>query len=99
VKIWSKEGTSKGKAVIAATRKRKIEEKGIERLMARPSASWCFIEELAGTCAGPGEVMTSSDLRETSSRMLKVTRVSGIGRIPFPGPPAMTTLRLVWLVS
>jgi hypothetical protein len=32
-----------------------------------------FVEELTGTCAGPGEVMTSLELRETSSRMLKVT--------------------------
>jgi hypothetical protein len=36
-------------------------------------ASRFFVEELAGTSAGPGEVMTSPDLWETSSRMLKVT--------------------------
>jgi hypothetical protein len=36
-------------------------------------ASRCFVEELAKTCAGPWEVMTSPDLRESSSQMLKVT--------------------------
>ena len=84
MKTQSEEGTSKGKAVIAATQKRKIKEKGIERLMARPSTSWCFVEELAGTCAGRGEVMTSSDLRETSSRMLKVTGGQWHRKYPVP---------------
>jgi hypothetical protein len=37
-------------------------------------ASRLFLEELTGTCAGPREVMTLPELRETSSRMLKVTR-------------------------
>jgi hypothetical protein len=36
-------------------------------------ASRFFVEELTGTCAGPGEVMISPELQETSSRMLKVT--------------------------
>jgi hypothetical protein len=73
VKTWSEEGTSKGKAMIAATRKRKMEAKGTKRIMARPRASRCFIEEMARTCAGPREVMTSPDLWETSLLMLKVT--------------------------
>jgi hypothetical protein len=72
MKIRSEEGTSKGKDVIATTRKRKMEAKGTERIMARPRASRCFVEELAETSAGPWEVMTSPDLRETSSQMLKV---------------------------
>jgi hypothetical protein len=36
-------------------------------------ASRLFVEELTGTCTGPGEVLTSPELRETSSHMLKVT--------------------------
>jgi hypothetical protein len=74
VKTRSEEGTSKGKAVIAATRKRKMEAKGMERIMARSRASWCFVEELAETCGEPREVMTSPDLWETSLWMLKLTR-------------------------
>jgi hypothetical protein len=62
VKTRSKEGTSKGKNVIAATRKRKIEAKGMERETAGPKASRLFVEELTRTCAGPGEVMTSPEL-------------------------------------
>jgi hypothetical protein len=60
VKTRSGEATSKGKAMIAATRKRKIEAKGTEREMVR--ASRFYVEELAGTCARPREVMTSPDL-------------------------------------
>jgi hypothetical protein len=73
VKTRSEEGTSKGKAVIAATRKRKIDVQGTEgeKMGRRPLT--LFVEELTGTCASPGEVMTSPELRETSSRMLKVT--------------------------
>jgi hypothetical protein len=41
--------------------------------MVGPRAFGCFVEKLAETCAGPGEVMSSLDLRESSSRMLKVT--------------------------
>jgi hypothetical protein len=62
-------------------------------------ASRLFVEELMETCAGPEEVMTSPELRETSLRMLKVTGVDGIGRTLYPRPPTMTILRLVWLVS
>jgi hypothetical protein len=38
-----------------------------------PKASGVFVEELTRTCVGPREVMTSLELGETSSRMLKVT--------------------------
>jgi hypothetical protein len=84
VKTQSEEGTSKGKPVITATRKRKMDAKGTNRIMVRPRASRCFVEELAGTCAGLGEVMTSSDLWETSSRMLKVTRGQWHRKDPVP---------------
>jgi hypothetical protein len=57
--------------VIAVTRK--IEVKGTKRETTGPKASRFFVEELTGTCAGPGEVMTLLELRETSSQMLKVT--------------------------
>jgi hypothetical protein len=73
VKARSEEGTSKGKVVIAATRKRKIEVQGIEDEKTGLKASRLFVEELTGTCADPEEVMTSLDLWETSSRVLKVT--------------------------
>jgi hypothetical protein len=69
----SEEGTSKGKAMVTATQKRKIDVKGTEREKMRPKASRLFVEELMGTCVGPGEVMTSPELWETSSRMLKIT--------------------------
>jgi hypothetical protein len=48
-------------------------------------ASRCFVEELAEMCAGPGEVMTSPDLRESSSRMLKVTGGEWHKKILFSG--------------
>ena len=57
--------------MIAVTRK--IEVKGTKRETTGPKASRFFVEELTGTCAGPGEVMTLLELRETSSQMLKVT--------------------------
>jgi hypothetical protein len=44
------------------------------RVLGGSKASRCFVEELAETCARPGDVMTSPDLWESSSRMLKVTR-------------------------
>jgi hypothetical protein len=67
VKTRSEVGTSKGKAMIAATRKRKIDTKGTEREAVGPKAYRFFVEDLTGTCAWPGEVMTSPKLRETSS--------------------------------
>jgi hypothetical protein len=84
VKIRSNEGTSKGRAVIAVTWKRKMEAKGTKRAMVGPRASSCFVEELVETCAGPGEIMTSPDLRETSSRMLKVTGGQWHRKYPVP---------------
>jgi hypothetical protein len=72
VKTRSEEGTSKGKAVVA-TRKRKIDVQGTEGEKMGPKASRLFVDELTGTCAGPGEVMTSPELQETSSCMLKDT--------------------------
>jgi hypothetical protein len=38
-----------------------------------PRASEIFVEELMGICAVPGEVMSSLELWETSSCMMKVT--------------------------
>jgi hypothetical protein len=73
VKTRSEEGTTKGKDVVVATRKSKIYVQGTEGEKMGPKASRLFVEELTGTSAGPGEAMTSSKLRETSSRMLKVT--------------------------
>jgi hypothetical protein len=73
VKIRPAEGTSKGKTVVVATRKRKMDLQGTGDDEMGPRASGIFVE-LMGTCAGPGEVMSSPKLRETSSRMLKVTR-------------------------
>jgi hypothetical protein len=73
VKTWPEEGTSKGKVVVAATRKRKIDLQGTGDDKMGPRASRIFVEELLGTCVGPGEMMSSPELRETSSRMLKVT--------------------------
>jgi hypothetical protein len=58
--------------------------KGIEREKMGPKASWIFVEELTGTCAGPQEVMTSPELRETSLRMLKVTGGQWHRKDPIP---------------
>jgi hypothetical protein len=51
-----------------------------------------------GTCVGPWEVMSSPELRETSSHMLKVTRVDGIGMTLYLRSLAMIVLHLVWLM-
>jgi hypothetical protein len=69
VKPRAEEGTSKGKALVAATRKRKL---GMGDDETGPRAYGIFVEELMGICAVPGEVMSLPELRETSSRMLKV---------------------------
>jgi hypothetical protein len=71
VKPRADEGTSKGKAPAAATRKRKL---GMGDDATGPRAFGIFVEELMGTCVVPREVMSSPELRETSSRMLKVIR-------------------------
>jgi hypothetical protein len=84
VKTRSEEGTSKGKAMIAATRKRKIEVQGTEDEKMGPKASRLFVEELTGRCADPEEVMTSPDLWETSSHVLKVTRGRWHRKDPIP---------------
>jgi hypothetical protein len=98
VKTQSEDGTSKGKALVVATQKRKIYVQGMEGEKMGPKASRIFVEELMGACAGPGEVMTSPELWETSSRMLKVTRGRCIGRTIYPVPPVMTILCPVWLM-
>jgi hypothetical protein len=72
VKTRPKEGTSKGKVVVAATQKRKIDLQGMGDDKMGPRASGIFGEELMGTCVGPGEVLSLPELRETSLRMLKV---------------------------
>ena len=73
------EGPSRDKAPGAVDRKRKLgttaEELGLR-------ASDHFVGELLETCAAPGEMMSSPELRETSMRMLKVTR----GRWPRNDP-------------
>jgi hypothetical protein len=84
VKTRSEEGTSKGKPMIVATRKRKIDLQGTEDENMGPKASRLFVEEMTGTSAGPGEVMTSPELRETSSHMLKVTRGRWHRKDPIP---------------
>jgi hypothetical protein len=92
------EGTSKGKAVVAATRKRKLDLQGTGDDETGPRASGIFVEELIRTCTVPGEVMSSPELRETSSRLRKVTGVDGIGMTLYLGPLAMIFLHPVWLV-
>ena len=56
VKTRSEEGTSKGKAVVAATRKRKIDVQGTEGEKMGLKASRLFVEELMGTCAVLGRL-------------------------------------------
>jgi hypothetical protein len=68
VKTRSKEGTSKGKVVVATTRKRKIDVQCTEGEKMGPKAFRICVEELTRTCAGPGEAMTLSEPGETSSR-------------------------------
>jgi hypothetical protein len=98
VKPRPKERTSKGKAVVAATQKRKLDQQGTRDDETGPRASRIFVEELMGTCVGPGEVKSLPKLRETSSRMLKVTGVDGIGMTLYPGTLAMIFLHPVWLM-
>jgi hypothetical protein len=40
-------------------------------------------------CTIPGELLSSPELQETSSRMLKVTGGDGLGITLYPGPLAM----------
>jgi hypothetical protein len=67
VTIWADENCSKGKAIVAVTRKRKIEVKGMMKASGISRASRGFIEELVATCTDPGEFMTSPNLRKSSS--------------------------------
>jgi hypothetical protein len=85
VKTRLEEGTSKGKADVAVTRKRKIDLQGTGDDEMGPRASGIFVEELMGTCAGPGEVMSSPELQETSSRKLKFTGGRCHRKDPIPG--------------
>jgi hypothetical protein len=89
VKPQPEEGTSKGKVVVAATPKRKLDRQGTRDDETGPTASGIFVDELMGTCAGLEEVMSSPNLRETSSRMLKVTGVNDIGMTLYHGPLVM----------
>jgi hypothetical protein len=77
-------GCLKGKYVVATTRKIKVEVKGTMKASGFLRASRGFVEELAETCAEPGEVMTSPDLRKSSSRMLKVTEGEWHKNDPIP---------------
>ena len=63
------EGSSRGAAPAATTKKRKLgtAAKGL-------GVSDRFALDLLGTCSAPGERMSSPELRESSARMLKVTR-------------------------
>jgi hypothetical protein len=70
VKPRTDEGSSKEKAPVAAPRKRKL---GTGDDETGPRATGSFVEELMETCAIPGELMSSSELWETSSCILKVT--------------------------
>jgi hypothetical protein len=67
------------KAPVAAARKRKL---GMGDDETGPRAIVSFVEELMETCAVLEELMSSPELRETSSRMLKVTG----GRLPRNDP-------------
>jgi hypothetical protein len=62
------EGPSRGAMPAAATKKRKLGT-AAEGL----GASDHFVVDLMGTCAAPGERMSSPRLQESSARMLKVT--------------------------
>ena len=70
--------------MVAATRKRKIDLQGMGDDKIGPKASRILVEELTGTCAGPGEVMSSPELQETFSRMLKVTGDRWHRKYPIP---------------
>jgi hypothetical protein len=72
VKTESEEGILKGKVVVAAARKRKLDLQGMGDYETGPRASGIFVEELMEMCVGLEEVMSSPKLWETSSRMLKV---------------------------
>jgi hypothetical protein len=73
------EGPSRGVVPVAATKKRKLctvaEGLGV---------SDCFAVDLMGTCAAPRGRMSSSELRESSARMLEVTGGRWPRNVPIP---------------
>jgi hypothetical protein len=71
--------------------------KGATKVSGADGASDKFVEELAETCAELGEVMTSLDLRKTSSRMPRVIWGEWHKKIPFLWLPARIILCLVRL--
>jgi hypothetical protein len=73
------EGPSRGVAPGAAAKKRKLgtTAEGLR-------ASYRFAADLLETCAVPGETMSSSELRESSVRMLKVTGGRWPRNVPIP---------------
>jgi hypothetical protein len=58
--------------------------KGTMKALGDSRALGGFVEELAETCTGPKEVMTSLDFRESSSRMLKVIEGEWHRKYPIP---------------
>jgi hypothetical protein len=83
------EGPSRGAMPAAATKKRKLGT-AAEGL----GASDHFVVDLMGTCAAPGERMSSPRLQESSARMLKVTGGRWPRNVLIPGRPARTFVRL-----
>jgi hypothetical protein len=79
--LLAEEGPSWDKASRAAARKRKLGTTA-EDLELR--ASDHFVVDLLETCAAPGEMMSSPELRESSVRMLKVTRGRWPRNVPIP---------------
>jgi hypothetical protein len=77
-----------------ATKKRKI-----GTAMGGLGVSDSFAVELMGTCAALGGRMSSPELRESSTRMLKVTGGRWQRMFRSPAWLAKTYLCLVWLVS
>jgi hypothetical protein len=74
------EGPSRGTALGAAVKKRKL---GTTDEGSR--ASDRFATDLLETCAAPGETMSSPELRESSVQMLKVTGGRWPRNVPIPG--------------
>ena len=70
MKPQADEGPLKEKAPVAPVQKRKL---GMGDDETRSRATGRYVEELMETCAVPGELMSSPELRKTYSRMLKVT--------------------------
>jgi hypothetical protein len=73
------EGPSRGAVPAAATKKRKL-----GTVAEGLGASDRFAVDLLGTCAAPGETMSSPELRESSARMLKVIGGCWPRNVPIP---------------